>query len=103
MKNIKILKITTGEYGERLLSKVRLFIHPESENILDNMSNRHDRPHKAYRKFVLPVVLERLKLQFIPGATWSQKAGCSCGCSPGYILDIDPLKVGFEAIWVTIN
>jgi hypothetical protein len=102
MKNVKILKIKTGEYGERPLSKVRLFIETKGEGILDNLVNRHSRPFNIYRKLVLPPVLEKLKLAGTK-VSWNQKAGCSCGCSPGYILDIHPVKTGFEAIWVTIK
>ena len=101
MKNVKILNIKTGDYGP--VSKVRLFIETKNESLVGNLTFRHARPYKTYRKFVLPVVLEKLGLSFLPGASWSQKAGCYCGCSPGYILDIHPSKVGYEAVWVTIK
>lgn len=98
---MKIVKIKTGQYGERPLSRVRLFIEERNETVLENLILRYSRPSKAYRKEVLPKVFKKLGIDV--SASWSQKAGCSCGCSPGFILDIHPGSCGYEVIWVTIK
>lgn len=103
MKKIKILKIKTlTSYGERPFSRVRLFLETKDETLCENLAFRHSRPYKTYKQFVLPTVFAKLKISPAK-ASWSQKAGCSCGCSPGYLLDIDPQEVGYEAIYVTIK
>ena len=56
---------------------------------MDNLQNRHSRPYDQYRRLVLPTVAKLIA--FRPGAKfrWSQKAGCSCPCSPGFIVKDD--------------
>jgi len=65
----------------------RVYFFPTEENIVENVLNRWDRPYKAYRA-LLPYAL---MAEGVPGdvtrdAVWSQRAGCSCGCSPGFII-----------------
>jgi hypothetical protein len=64
--------------------KARIYIWPVNETLCDNLINRHCRPVAMYRKDILPTVLG-----LIGGtsAHWDQKAGCSCGCSPGFVVD----------------
>lgn len=73
--------------------KTRMYIFPDGESIIDNLSNRFSRPSTIYKKDVIPLVLEKLKKKY-PEIhnkvkddkwTWSQYAGCGCGCSPGFI------------------
>lgn len=56
----------------------------ETESLAQNLMNRHSRPVKAYRAAAMAALneigLDQAKL------AWSQKAGCSCGCSPGFVL-----------------
>lgn len=42
--------------------------------------------HKVFRKEVLPTVLQKAKLPLDTKVVWSDKAGCSCGCSPGFLI-----------------
>lgn len=72
-------------------AKPRLYVWVDGENMLENFAYRENRPSKLYRKF-LPEIFATLGLPADTKATWSQKAGCGCGCSPGFILDIAPLK-----------
>ena len=95
---MKILSTKTGRYGERPLSRVRLFVHRASDCPL---TARFTNDVQFYRSMVLPQVLTD-KLKDVK-ASWSRAAGCSCGCSPGFILDIHPGQVGYDAIWVTIK
>lgn len=66
----------------------RVYIWPVGETVIEQLYTRRQRPYKDWAN-VLPKVLSlvaphswEVKGQF----RWSQKAGCSCGCSPGFIL-----------------
>jgi hypothetical protein len=63
-----------------------LFIFAEAEKGMEQFIYRHSRPVKLYRA-LLPEIFEALGLPANTKARWSQKAGCSCPCSPGFILD----------------
>lgn len=64
----------------------RLFVGVHNETILDNLINRHSRPHAAWRKVIVDQVLPNITGLEAAKVRWSQKAGCSCPCSPGFIL-----------------
>lgn len=61
------------------------------ESILENLMNRRSRPHKEF-KALLPKVFKGTQFESLWNeghikASWSQKCGCSCGCSPGFRLN----------------
>lgn len=91
----------TRRHEERRLranSKSRVFIWPKNESVMDNLVNRRDRPHDAWKRFA-----EKAAALFDVQAdkiSWSQKAGCACGCSPGFVIHGD--RPGFD-IHVTIE
>ena len=65
----------------------RIYVWPEGESIIDNLENRHERPYSIYKKEVLPQLFRALGLKGDDiKVGWSQKAGCSCPCSPGFIV-----------------
>ena len=66
-------------------ARPRLYISHKGENVLENLANRRSRPTTLY-KGILPSILKELGLPVDTKVSWSQKAGCSCGCSPGFIL-----------------
>lgn len=70
----------------------------QGETILDNLVNRRTRPYTLLR----PYVLEALDAAGISvdKMRWSQTAGCSCPCSPGYVLYGAPR--GYD-IWVEVS
>lgn len=72
----------------RIQKRTRVYCWPSKETVLENVQNRHGRPVELYRRELLPALFERINLPSTTKATWSQKAGCSCGCSPGFILDV---------------
>ena len=80
-------------------AKSRLYVDV-NENVLENLENRFNRPVSEYRRLLKPV----FKAMGVK-ARWSQKAGCSCGCSPGFILD-RPVKLAHndvpQTFWITI-
>lgn len=69
-------------------SKPRVFFHLQGESVIDNLfDGRWTRPHLEFKKQGL--LAEALKVAGLESSTkakWSQKAGCSCPCSPGFIL-----------------
>jgi hypothetical protein len=65
----------------------RVYIWPKGETLLDNLENRRSRPYTEYRKQVMPKVLAAMGLPSYTKIKWSQYAGCSCPCSPGFIVE----------------
>lgn len=45
-----------------------------------------------FRRDVLPEVVKQLDLPEETKFRWSRKAGCSCGCSPGFVCKTDALN-----------
>lgn len=68
-----------------LEAKPRLYVWVDGENVMEMFGNRANRPKDLY-KGLIPEMLDRLELPSDTKAVWSQKAGCSCGCSPGFVL-----------------
>lgn len=81
-------------------SKPRLYISIADEKLLENFAFRFDRPVAEYRK-LLPEMFKKLGLPATTTARWSQKAGCSCGCSPGFILTGSGVRN--TDFWVTLK
>ncbi len=90
-------------------SRPRIYIWPEGESIKENFENRRDRPYTIYKKEVLPQLFRKLGLN-PKKVGWSQKAGCSCPCSPGFIVqsrdipyDIHVTVVGHYVDGITVK
>lgn len=86
----------------------RLYFHGDmKESIFEDLLNRFDRPWKLYRKELLPPIIEALDELGIKVSkcSWSQKAGCSCGCSPGFIVAAEDRKDNYRPynIFVTYS
>lgn len=80
------MKITITQHAkERLTNRPRIYIFPRDESIAEQFFNRKERPYKIWRKEVLPQVWEQLGIDSAK-VRWSQYAGCSCPCSPGFII-----------------
>jgi hypothetical protein len=102
---IKEITIKESKYDTRKRVKSRISIFPEGENLIENLQNRHCRPYNIYKKEILPELKKRLKEEHNIDLEnnkirWSQYAGCSCGCSPGFIIEGYGFGVG---IYVTIT
>ena len=100
-------QITYSPYGRRpdttrrseLTKRTRVYVHSDAPfNVLEDLENRTRRPHDLYKPTALEV-LARLGIE-VERLTWSQRAGCSCPCSPGFILTGDA-QIGLD-IWITI-
>lgn len=85
---LQTAKIEIGNAtGKDAWKKTRVYIWPEGESIMENMQNRRSRPYNEFRKQVIPGVLKALGLPAGAKVKWSQYAGCSCPCSPGFIVE----------------
>lgn len=96
---IEVEKRDAKKYKD-MREKAKVYFFIDNETLLDNLENRRNRPYNEYRK-ALPTVYEMVGLEGMEDykARWSQYAGCTCGCSPGFV--IDGLR-GFN-IYVTIK
>ncbi|MFA5999854.1 MAG: hypothetical protein WC783_02645 [Candidatus Paceibacterota bacterium] len=77
-----------------------VYFFPKGENLVENLRNREYRPNKIYSKF-LPFVFKQIGLPYPKKISWSQVAGCSCGCSPGFKIH-DPDLNGLD-IFIDID
>jgi hypothetical protein len=96
----------TGDNMREYNAAPRMFIEVKDETILDNLKNRSRRPYNTYKTLlrgsVIATILDLGNLR------WSQYAGCSCPCSPGFILPHQVRLLGGETVtrfdvWVTIE
>lgn len=90
---MKVLNVTTmvrslERTPKSYNSHPRLHVSIKDETMIKNLENRHSRPYELYRP-LLPEILKRAHLDETMKVKWSQRAGCSCGCSPGFILMCD--------------
>jgi len=95
---VKLLSIIK-EYDrtrEPFKTKNKMYIFPEGETFTENLFNRRSRPYIAYKKEVIPVVMEKIKKKYPDYYEqlkdtkwgWNQKCGCGmCPCSPGFVGD----------------
>ena len=63
----------------------RIYVWIKGESILGNLLNRRSRPYNYYKTEIIPTALRALGIDPAKKVNWSQKAGCSCPCSPGFI------------------
>ena len=82
---VSVSPMQYGRDGRQVLPRVYVF--PRGESVLEQLVDRHSRPYRVYRKEVLPQVWEQLGID--PASVkvrWDQYAGCSCPCSPGFVV-----------------
>ena len=95
----------TNRWGERNLRRNgRIHFWHESDTVLSDLTrrmNRVARPYTFYRRQVLPTLIREMRLGDDAKFRWSEKAGCWCPCSPGFICDSYRLR-GLN-IYVTIK
>lgn len=88
MKSLEVRNRTLHSANARDYNKApRVYVWPEGETILDNLANRKTRPYNEFRKLVEQPALAALGLNSTTHKlAWSQYAGCSCPCSPGFVV-----------------
>lgn len=101
----KEIEVKKRNQSGRMANKPRIYVFPKGETAAEHFfEGRHSRPYTAYRKEVLPTVFAQLSL---PEDTfrvrWSQYAGCSCPCSPGFIVEGYPQGLSREDVYVTVS
>jgi len=74
--------------------KTRVYVVWADTPTMELLYNATDSYRRRARREVLRAA--RMDGIDITGARWSRKAGCSCGCSPGFILAADKGK----DIWI---
>ena len=103
--DLKVLDVAgPAPYGipskRRSARKVKVFVFPKGETVLDNLRRRTDRPQKLWNSVVLPKVAEKLGLHSVDTKLyWNQHAGCSCPCSPGFDVYIRDKSV--DGKWIS--
>lgn len=99
--NLKIAAVNLRPVENRFRGgrrvKSRVYVWPQGESLIDNLVNRRSRPINDFRSAAyralsgMGVDLTKVDMK------WSQKAGCGCGCSPGFVIDgFDPKIDGFD-------
>lgn len=72
--------------------KTRAYVYVKNESLLGNLANRTTRPHTEWAPFVKQALIEAGWPKTIT-LRWSQKAGCSCPCSPAFFVTGGPIGI----------
>jgi hypothetical protein len=89
MMNMKVTNVKTHRIQTRRKTGHAYFFLT-GESIMENLKNRRNRPTKEFRKLLNEVLFSEevgCTPHQIGRITWSQKCGCSCGCSPGFRIE----------------
>lgn len=84
----------------------RMYVSVSDETVLDNLVNRKRRPYNVYKTLIHSSgISEVLNLNEL---RWSQRAGCTCPCSPGFVLGRQSMQIGEKSfhhfdVWVTLE
>ena len=75
--------------GDKPQRRTRVYVDTSNGDgtidIFEDLTNRTRRPYKIWQLRVVDVLA---RLGFVTGKLrWSQYAGCSCPCSPGFIIE----------------
>jgi hypothetical protein len=95
---------SVGTTWRQYTAQPRIYVYVNDFDVIEDLENRFRRPHKVYRRYAVEA-LETLGMTD-PKFSWSQKAGCSCGCSPGFIVSEDNRVVNgtrYWDLWIDIN
>jgi phage/plasmid-associated DNA primase len=77
--------------------------HPIDESIMENLMNRRSRPINVYRKLAYQALEQIGYTKEDVKLNWSQYAGCSCPCSPGFIATFSDRRMLAQTdLWVQI-
>lgn len=94
-------------YEREYTAAPRLYVYSKDETLIENLENRRRRPYTIYKK-LLPLILPFGLVHLGSPMRWSQNAGCSCGCSPGFILprqdvQINNVSLCYFDVWVELK
>ena len=74
----------------------RLYVSVKDETIMDNLLNRTKRPYNVYKNLIRSSGIDLFV--DIDSLRWSQHAGCTCNCSPGFILEQQSVMVNEKPV-----
>ena len=101
---------TVGHDWKARAADARVYVNIKGESILDNLMNRRERPYNVFKKEVMPKVMDHLEATLGIDrknfkVSWSQYAGCSCPCSPGFILKSQGYQPALKGkhIWACVS
>lgn len=110
--NITIIKshhkIVPASERRNTSRHARIHLFPKDYNVLDDFEKRwgNKRTNREYvnqlRIQVLPQIVKQYNISDVSKIQWSSKAGCACGCSPGFIVHEDVAVVNHD-IFVEIE
>ena len=111
---ITVTKHKTRTYSEKRISGARAYVSSSIGKLVDTFFYEN-RIHalkftcstwNALKRKAVRSDIADLKIIFGEEATirWSRTAGCSCGCSPGYVVDGDiNAKYRNSDVWIDID
>jgi hypothetical protein len=82
--------------------KPRVYLSFKGETIVDDLMNRRRRPYEVIKPLLAELLACETKAQDVK-LSWSQKAGCSCGCSPGFIVSGYVPSLERSDAWIQIE
>ena len=82
---MKVSSYKTVNISEPKRRYCHAYLFPKNESVVQNLMNRRARPIQEYKQLLLDVLCKEGITGVKP--VWSQKCGCSCGCSPGFRLN----------------
>jgi hypothetical protein len=92
--------------------KTKVYVGAEDGSVMNSIVDRMNgiRPdHKFFRKHIMPRALRLAGLPEDTKFSWSRYAGCTCPCSPGFIIEEGlgcerwPMYSPGREIWVTFD
>lgn len=85
-KTLKVVEVRLRSTDSRSAYS-RIYMWPKAESVMENfLVGRRIRPVKAMKTLIADA-LKQAGLDPATTVRWSRTAGCSCGCSPGFIAD----------------
>jgi hypothetical protein len=66
------------------IGRSAVYVSPHAESLVEQLWERRSRPVHLYEQYAQQALAG---LGFRTSLSWSQTAGCECGCSPGFIAD----------------
>lgn len=84
----------------------RMYVDVQDETLIENINNRRMRPYNLYKTLIHASALGTLLN--LGNLKWSQRAGCSCPCSPGFILPSQTVNIGGHSfryfdVWINVT
>ena len=103
MSGLKITEIRVIRKREQIFSKTRVYVSTDIDSgchfgMDDQAMDKAWRSHWKLIRTALPTLSEYVPMLQVATFGFSAKAGCSCGCSPGFIASE---KTGHD-VYITV-